>query len=126
MALRLHRQQLSQLDAAFLEAVRVAQLAGGLGLAPSANMGTVRALFEPVHGAAPDIAGEGIANPTGCILAASMMLDYLGFTPEADRVSGAVLRVLEMGQHLTPDLGGKASTGRFTSRVIRALQATPF
>jgi len=87
-----------------------AQLAGGLGLAPSGNIhpGQV-SLFEPVHGSAPKIAGKGIANPLGAILTAAMMLDYLGWAPEAAAVNQAV-RAAVVGGHTTPDLGGRLGT----------------
>src|SRR5207248_1835198 len=72
-----------------------AAVAGGLGLAPSANLHPGRcSLFEPVHGSAPDLAGKGIANPLGAILAAALMLEFLGFMPEAARVDAAVRRAL--------------------------------
>jgi homoisocitrate dehydrogenase len=99
-----------------------AQLAGGLGLAPSANIGDKHALFEPVHGGAPDIVGQGIANPTGCILSAAMMLDHLGLRERGDAVRNAVRKVMEDGRHLTPDLGGTATTGEFTAEVVRVLE----
>jgi homoisocitrate dehydrogenase len=97
-----------------------AGLVGGLGLAPSANIGDTTAVFEPVHGSAPDIAGQGIANPTAAILSAAMMLDYLGEKEAARKVERAVDLALEEGP-LTPDLGGNATTKAFTEAVIRAL-----
>lgn len=99
----------------------MAGLVGGLGLAPSANLGAEYALFEPVHGSAPDIAGKGIANPTAAILSASMMLDYLGEQDAARRVEIAVDKVLVTGP-LTPDLGGEVGTETFTKAVIKALE----
>jgi isopropylmalate/isohomocitrate dehydrogenase-like protein len=93
-----------------------AALTGGLGLAPSASFGTGTPLFEPVHGSAPDIAGRGVADPIGCILSASMMLEHLGQGREAARLSGAVVRTLEE-RTATPDLGGKATTMGFARRV---------
>ena len=86
-----------------------AGLVGGLGLLPSANVGPERALFEPVHGSAPDIAGEGIANPVATVLSAAMCCEYLGHDATGERVRGAVLDVLADGPH-TPDLGGDATT----------------
>jgi 3-isopropylmalate dehydrogenase len=86
-----------------------AGLVGGLGLLPSANVGPERALFEPVHGSAPDIAGEGIANPVATVLSAAMCCEYFGHDAAGKRVRGAVLDVLADGPH-TPDLGGDATT----------------
>jgi 3-isopropylmalate dehydrogenase len=97
-----------------------AGLVGGLGLLPSANVGEDNALFEPVHGSAPDIAGEGIANPSAMILSAAMLLDHLGYDEEGDRVRAAVERVLESGPR-TPDLGGDASTDEVTGAVLDEL-----
>ncbi len=97
-----------------------AGLVGGLGLAPSGNVGDAHALFEPVHGSAPDIAGRGIANPTGAILAAAMMLDHLGETAAGQRMRRAVEAVLRDGPR-TPDLGGTATTDGVTNAVIEAL-----
>ncbi len=98
----------------------IAGLVGGLGLAPSANIGPKHAIFEPVHGSAPDIAGKGIANPTATILTAAMMLDYLGERELAASLDKAVNKVLSTGP-LTADLGGKATTEEFTDAVIAAL-----
>ena len=92
-----------------------AGLVGGLGLLPSANIGPERGLFEPVHGTAPDIAGEGIANPAATILSAAMLLEYLDYD-EADDVRAAVEGVLADGPR-TPDLGGDASTADVTEAV---------
>jgi len=97
-----------------------AGLVGGLGLLPSANIGPDNALFEPVHGSAPDIAGEGVANPAAMILSAAMMLDHLGYGDEATRVRDAVTAVLEDGPR-TPDLGGSATTDDVTDAVLDAL-----
>jgi homoisocitrate dehydrogenase len=97
-----------------------AGLVGGLGLAPSGNIGDRYAVFEPVHGSAPDIAGKGIANPTATILSAAMMLEHLGEIEAARRIEAAVDRVLAEGPH-TPDLGGTATTEAFTEAVIRAM-----
>lgn len=87
-----------------------AGLVGGLGLIPSANIGQDAALFEPVHGSAPDIAGQKKANPIAMLLSAEMMLRYLGENSEADRLDAAILKVLEDGENLTGDLGGSANT----------------
>lgn len=96
-----------------------AGLVGGLGLAPSANIGANHAVFEAVHGSAPDIAGKGIANPTALLFSALMMLRHLGENEKADRIQNAVLRVCDAGQCLTIDLGGKASTEEFKVEVIK-------
>jgi homoisocitrate dehydrogenase len=98
-------------------------LVGGLGLAPSANIGENAAIFEPVHGSAPDIAGKGIANPLAAILASAMLLDYLGESGQAGRLRRAVNVVLAQGPH-TPDLGGVAATGDVTGAVVDALAAS--
>ena len=97
-----------------------AGLVGGLGLLPSANIGPDNALFEPVHGTAPDIAGEGVANPSAAILSAAMLLAHLGHDNEAAAVRGAVESVLESGPR-TPDLGGDAGTDAVTDAVVDRL-----
>lgn len=97
-----------------------AGLVGGLGLAPSANVGEKNAIFEPVHGAAFDIAGRGIANPTAMILTACMMLRHFGYSDEAKKVEEAVERVLESGKK-TPDLGGNLTTMEFATEVASLL-----
>mgnify|MGYP000489456302 CR=1 FL=1 len=97
-----------------------AGLVGGLGLLPSANIGPENALFEPVHGSAPDIAGEGIANPSAMILSAAMLLDHLGHVEAGDRVREAVEAVLDDGPH-TPDLGGDATTEAVTDAILAQL-----
>ncbi len=97
-----------------------AGLVGGLGLLPSANVGPDRALFEPVHGSAPDIAGEGIANPSAMILSAAMLLDYIGEAAAAERVRHAVEETLEAGPR-TPDLGGDGTTQEVTDAVLGRL-----
>ena len=94
-----------------------AGLVGGLGLIPSANIGKDGALFEPVHGSAPDIAGKGIANPIAMMLSAIMMLRYIGENEAADRFDNAILKVLEEGKTLTGDLGGSASTEEITQAI---------
>jgi isopropylmalate/isohomocitrate dehydrogenase-like protein len=99
-----------------------AGLIGGLGLAPSGNIGDNYGLFEPVHGSAPDIAGKRIANPIAAILAAKMMLDYLGEDKWAERVENAVVTVLKEGKQLTPDLGGSSTTSEVTEAIIAVLE----
>lgn len=94
-----------------------AGLIGGLGLCPSANLGDEHALFEPVHGSAPDIAGQGKANPSAAILCGAMLLDYLGEREAASRVNQALERCLAEGQ-TTGDLGGKLSTMQMADAVI--------
>ncbi len=95
-------------------------LVGGLGLVPSANIGDRYALFEPVHGSAPDIAGKNIANPVAAIRSAAMLLDHLGDASGALKVESAVRSVLSAGIK-TRDLGGSASTQEFGTKVIEAL-----
>ena len=87
-----------------------AGLVGGLGMIPSGNIGADGALFEPVHGSAPDIAGQGIANPLAMILSAVMMLNYLEEYEAEERLNNAILSVLNEAKTLTPDLGGTATT----------------
>ncbi|UCE15249.1 MAG: isocitrate/isopropylmalate dehydrogenase family protein [Candidatus Bathyarchaeota archaeon] len=99
-----------------------AGLVGGLGLAPSANIGDDYGLFEPVHGSAPDIAGKGIANPIAAILSAKMLLDFLGEVTWAERVENAVSAVLKKRKYLTPDLGGSSTTREVTEAIISALE----
>ena len=98
-----------------------AGLVGGLGLIPSANIGENSALFEPVHGSAPDIAGKGIANPLAMMLSAVMLLRYLGESDEADRLDNAILKLLEEGKVLTGDLGGNATTSEVSNEIKRLL-----
>jgi 3-isopropylmalate dehydrogenase len=97
-----------------------AGLVGGLGLLPSANVGPDNALFEPVHGSAPDIAGQGIANPAAMILSAAMLLDHLDYPAAADNVRESVEAVLAEGPR-TPDLGGDAGTDDVTEAVVDRL-----
>lgn len=94
-----------------------AGLVGGLGIAPSANMGDNNALFEPVHGSAPDIAGKGISNPSAMILSAVMMLNYLGENDQAQILENALLDVLRYSKVLTPDLGGSSKTIEMASEI---------
>ena len=98
-----------------------AGLVGGLGMAPSGNVGDDICIFEPVHGSAPDIAGKGIANPSACMLSAAMMLEWLGENEAAKLIEEAVLTVLKEGKTLTPDLKGKANTKEFAAAVAAAL-----
>jgi isocitrate dehydrogenase (NAD+) len=99
-----------------------AGLVGGLGVVPSANIGEGVALFEAVHGTAPDIAGKGIANPTAILMSGNMMLEHLGEEDAARRIGQALRNVYREGQHLTPDVGGRATTAEFTEAVIRSLE----
>lgn len=101
-----------------------AGLIGGLGLAPGANIGELGAVFEAVHGSAPDIAGQGIANPTAILMSGIMMLRHIGENDAADRAEKAMLAVFADGEHLTRDLGGTAKTEEFASAIIDKLQAT--
>ena len=96
-----------------------AGLVGGLGLAPSGNIGDKNGLFEPVHGSAPDIAGKNIANPCSMILSAAMMLDYIGERETALKINKAVEKVVEKGKILTPDLGGKSKTMEMTEAIVK-------
>ncbi len=98
-----------------------AGLAGGLGVVPGANIGSQAAVFEAVHGTAPDIAGQGKANPLAVLLSALMLLEYVGEWKIAGRIERAVWDVLEQGKHLTGDLRGKAGTVEFTDAIIDKL-----
>ena len=98
-----------------------AGLVGGLGLAPSGNIGDPNGLFEPVHGSAPDIAGKNIANPCSMILTASMMLDYLGEWEVSNNINKAVEKVISDGKIKTPDFGGDASTMELTKAIVKEL-----
>jgi isocitrate dehydrogenase (NAD+) len=99
----------------------ISGLVGGLGLAPGANIGTHAAIFEAVHGTAPDLAGKELANPAALIFAACMMLDHLGDSVRADQIRSAVETTITEGRHVTRDLGGTAATAEFTDAVIAAL-----
>ena len=94
-----------------------AGLVGGLGLAPGANIGTDAAIFEAVHGSAPDIAGKGIANPCALLLGAGQMLDHLGLTEKGERLRAAIIATLEARDSLTPDLGGSGDTMSFAKAI---------
>ncbi len=98
-----------------------AGLVGGLGIVPGANMGDQAAVFEAVHGTAPDIAGKGLANPTALMQSAVLMLAHIGEREAARRLENAIHQVYAEGRHLTGDVGGKASTGEFTDAVIAKL-----
>jgi isocitrate dehydrogenase (NAD+) len=98
-----------------------AGLVGGLGVVPSGNIGEETAIFEAVHGTAPDIAGKGIANPTALLLSGIMMLDHIGELDAARRVEAAVHKVYRQGKNLTRDVGGSATTEEFAQAVIGAL-----
>ncbi len=99
----------------------MAGLVGGLGFAPAGNIGTDAAMFEAVHGSAPDIAGRGIANPTGLLMSACLMLEHLGQAEVAGRIRGAVDRVVRENTARTVDMGGTATTVEFTDALVRAL-----
>lgn len=98
-----------------------AGLVGGLGVVPGANIGERTAVFEAVHGTAPDIAGKGIANPTALMMSAVMMLDYLDHTEAARSMENAIWKVYTSGEVRTGDIGGKATTREFTDAIIAAL-----
>ncbi len=100
-----------------------AGLVGGLGLVPGANIGDRCAVFEAVHGTAPDIAGKGIANPTALILSAALMLRHLGESQAAEKVTSAVEDVLAEGLYLTPDLGGGAGTSRMADAIAGKIES---
>jgi isocitrate dehydrogenase (NAD+) len=98
-----------------------AGLVGGLGLAPGANIGSEAAIFEAVHGSAPDIAGRGIANPCALLLAAAQMLEHLGHGPAAQRLRGAIRGAIADKDRVTPDLGGSGSTSSFADAIVARL-----
>jgi isocitrate dehydrogenase (NAD+) len=99
-----------------------AGLVGGLGVVAGANLGDSHALFETVHGSAPDIKGKGIANPTAMISAAIMMLNHISEPAAAKRISVALERVFQRGDCLTPDLGGSATTKKFAEAIIKEME----
>jgi isocitrate dehydrogenase (NAD+) len=99
----------------------MAGLVGGLGFAPAGNIGDDAAMFEAVHGSAPDIAGKGIANPTGLLLSACMLLDHVGQPDVAARIRSAVDRVVREGSARTVDMGGTAGTKEYAQALVRAL-----
>jgi isocitrate dehydrogenase (NAD+) len=99
----------------------IAGLVGGLGLAPGGNIGTEAAIFEAVHGSAPDIAGRNVANPSALLLAAAMMLEHLSMTGEAGRIRSALGATIRERDSLTPDLGGSGTTDSLADAIIRRL-----
>jgi isocitrate dehydrogenase (NAD+) len=106
-----------------------AGLVGGLGVVPGANIGDTVAVFEAVHGTAPDIAGKGLANPLACIMSGVMMLNHIHDTTgnqaahvAADKIKNAYNSVLAEGKHLTRDLGGTAGTNEFTDALIEKIK----
>jgi isocitrate dehydrogenase (NAD+) len=99
----------------------VAGLVGGLGMAPGANIGTDAAIFEAVHGSAPDIAGKGLANPIALMLAAALMLDHCGLGHLAGRLRTAIDQTLNLDAVRTGDLGGTASTSAFTAALVKRI-----
>ena len=101
-----------------------AGLVGGLGMVPGANYGERGAIFEAVHGTAPDIAGKNIANPVAAILSAAMLAEYLGHKKAATQIRAAVGAVLRAGRTLTPDLGGKATTTEMTAAILRSMKTS--
>ena len=101
-----------------------AGLIGGLGLAPGANIGEQGAVFEAVHGSAPDIAGQGIANPTAILMSGILMLRHLSETRAADQIQNAMLEVFADGKHLTKDLAGTAKTDDFARAIVEKMQAS--
>jgi isocitrate dehydrogenase (NAD+) len=99
----------------------VAGLVGGLGMTPGANIGTDAAIFEAVHGSAPDIAGKGVANPTALMLAAAMMLEHVSLPELATRLRTALNETLNLDNIRTGDLGGKATTAEFTKGLVKRI-----
>ncbi|MBP9712491.1 MAG: NAD-dependent isocitrate dehydrogenase [Sterolibacterium sp.] len=102
----------------------IAGLVGGLGMAPGANIGEHAAIFEAVHGSAPDIAGKGIANPIALLLAAAMMLDHVGLDDKAKRLRQAIDETLNIDKVRTGDLGGTANTREFTAALLHRIAAS--
>jgi isocitrate dehydrogenase (NAD+) len=102
-----------------------AGLVGGLGVVPSANIGDECAMFEAVHGTAPDIAGKGFANPTALLMSSTLMLDHLGEQKTAQRIQTGLEKVYREAKHTTRDVGGKAGTEEFADAVITALKRKP-
>ena len=99
----------------------MAGLIGGLGLAPAGNIGKDAAMFEAVHGSAPDIAGQGVANPTGLLMSACLLLDHVEQQEVATRIRGALDTVIRANESRTVDMGGSASTTEYTEALVRAL-----
>src|SRR5207248_931645 len=98
-----------------------AGLVGGLGIVPGANIGDHHAIFEAVHGTAPDIAGRGLANPTALMQSAVLMLAHLGERDASARLHNAIYQVYATADHLTGDEGGNSSTAEFTDAIIRRI-----
>jgi len=101
-----------------------AGLVGGLGLVPGANIGTRYAVFEAVHGSAPDIAGKNLANPIGLVRSAGLLLEHIGQRQAAQRIESAVVRTLQEGQGLTRDLGGQGTTQTLTAALVAHLEGS--
>src|SRR5262249_27139721 len=101
-----------------------AGLVGGLGLVPGANLGTRYAVFEAVHGSAPDIAGKGVANPIALVRSAAMLLEHVGQRQAAARIEKSVRATLQAGRGLTRDLGGDGTTATITERLIANLEGS--
>jgi isocitrate dehydrogenase (NAD+) len=99
-----------------------AGLVGGLGLVPGANIGDNAAVFEPVHGSAPDIAGKNVANPTSAILSGVMLLKYIGELDKAKKIERALEDIFKEGKKLTKDLGGNLTTSEFADEVVKRIQ----
>ena len=99
-----------------------AAFVGGLGLVPGANLGDDCAIFEAVHGSAPDIAGKNLANPTAVLQSAILMLRHIGERDAAARIYDALSRVYRAKEHITRDVGGQASTSEFADAVIAAIE----
>jgi isocitrate dehydrogenase (NAD+) len=99
-----------------------AGLVGGLGVVPGANLGTEIAVFEAVHGSAPDIADQNLANPTALLLSGLLMLDHIGERAREERIRAALTRVLREGAVRTRDLGGTATTTEFTDAICREIE----
>jgi len=99
-----------------------AGLIGGLGLTPSGNIGLGGAIFEAVHGTAPDIAGKDLANPTALLLSSVMMLRYMDLYSHAAKIETACFEVIKEGKHITGDLGGTAKCSQFTEEIIRKIE----
>ena len=99
-----------------------AGLVGGLGIAPSGNIGDEHGLFEPVHGSGPDIAGKNIANPSSIILSIAMMMNYFKEYEYEQKITDAVSKVLKEGKNVTPDLGGTSTTMEMGKAIVNALE----
>jgi isocitrate dehydrogenase (NAD+) len=98
-----------------------AGLVGGLGVVPGANLGQRYAVFEAVHGSAPDIAGKGLANPIAVLRSGAMMLEHVGYRSAAERIERSVVKTLQNGVGLTRDLAGDGTTATITEQLIKNL-----